>query len=329
MRRRTFISLVGGAAAWPVAVYGQQRERMRRVGMLMGFAEEDRETRARVNAFEQALQMLGWTSGSNIQFNYRWTGPDADRMRVYAAELTRLAPDVIVAATTLAVAAMQQETRTIPIVFVNVSDPVGSGLVEGLAKPGGNTTGFSNFEPLIGGKWVQLLKQAAPRTARFALMSNPEVDPQTRVYASSIEAAAASSAINPIATPVHDRAGIEAAMAALGRDRDSGLIVPSGGFTFLHRALIVELAHRYGVPAVYPFRDFVESGGLLSYGIDLTVQFRQAAGYIDRILKGEKPADLPVQAPTMYELVINLKTAKALGLTIPDPLLAIADDVIE
>ena len=327
--RREFITLLGGAAAWPLAARAQQSDRMRRLGVLMGFAEEDHEAQARIAGFKQALEGLGWTNGRNIEFNYRWTLGDADRMRVYARELVQLAPDVILSATTPALAAARQETGTVPIVFVNVSDPVGSGLVANLARPGGNITGFSNFEPLMGGKWVQLLKELAPRVTQIALMSNPEVEPQTRSYASSIEAAAVSLAVKPIAAPIHDSAEIEGAIATLAREPGTGLIVLSGLFTFAHRELIVGLADRYGVPAVYPYREFVQSGGLLSYGIDLAAPFRQAAPYVDRILRGEKPGDLPVQQPTKFQLVINLKTAKALGLDVPPTLLARADEVIE
>jgi len=250
-------------------------------------------------------------------------------MRVYAAELTGLAPNVVLTATTSALAAVQRETRTVPIGFVNVTDPVGSGFVASLARPGGNITGFSSFEPLMGGKWVQLLKEIVPWATRIAVMSNPDIDPQTRFYASSIEVAAASLSVKLIATPVHDSAEIESAIAALGRDKGSGLIVLSGLFPFAHRELIAGLADRYRVPAVYPYREFVQSGGLLSYGVDLAAQFRQAAPYVDRILKGDKSGDLPVQAPTKFELVINLKTAKALGLEVPPQLLASADEVIE
>jgi putative tryptophan/tyrosine transport system substrate-binding protein len=310
MRRREFITLLGGAAAWPVVARAQQSDRMRRLGVLMGFAEEDHEAQARVAGFKQALERLGWTNGRNIEFNYRWTLGDADRMRVYARELVQLAPDVILSA-------------------INVTDPVGSGLVANLSRPGGNITGFSNFEPLMGGKWVQLLKELAPRVTQIALMSNPEVEPQTRSYASSIEAAAVSLAVKPIAAPIHDSAEIEGAIATLAREPGTGLIVLSGLFTFAHRELIAGLADRYGVPAVYPYREFVQSGGLLSYGIDQAAQFRQAAPYVDRILRGEKPGDLPVQQPTKFQLVINLKTAKALGLEVPPTLLARADEVIE
>jgi ABC-type uncharacterized transport system substrate-binding protein len=330
MRRREFITLLGGAAAaWPLAARAQQLDRMRRLGVLMGFAEGDHEAQARIAGFKQALEGLGWTNGRNIEFNYRWTLGDADRMRVYARELVQLAPDVILSATTLALAAARQETGTVPIVFVNVSDPVGSGLVANLSRPGGNITGFSNFEPLMGGKWVQLLKELAPRVTQIALISNPEVEPQTRLYASSIEAAAVSLAVKPIAAPIHDSAEIEGAIATLARERGAGLIVLSGLFTFAHRELIAGLANRYGVPAVYPYREYVQSGGLLSYGINQAAQFRQAAPYVDRILRGEKPGDLPVQQPTKFELMINLKTAKALGLEVPPTLLARADEVIE
>jgi ABC-type uncharacterized transport system substrate-binding protein len=329
VKRREFITLIGGGAVLPLAARAQQPERVRRVGMLMGYAEEDHEVRARVSAFEQALQELGWTSGRNIQFTYRWERGDAERMRVYAVELMDLAPDVVLTATTSALAAVRRETRTVPIVFVNVTDPVGSGFVASLARPGGNITGFSSFEPLMGGKWVQLLKEIAPRTTRIALMSNPDADPQTRFYSSSIEVAAASLSVKLIATPIYDSAEIESAIARLGRDTGTGLIVLSGLFTFTHRELIAKLADRYRVPAVYPYREFVESGGLLSYGVDLAAQFRQAAPYVDRILKGEKPADLPVQAPTKFELAINLKSAKVIGLDIPLHLQQLADEVIE
>jgi putative ABC transport system substrate-binding protein len=330
VKRREFITLIGGtAAAWPFAARGQQNEPIRRIGLLMSYAESDAEGQRFVATFVEALQQTGWVPGRNVQIDYRWGGADRDHIQRFALELVGLKPEVIVAQATPPVAALQRATRTIPIVFVNVSDPVGSGFVESLARPGRNITGFSNFEPSMGGKWVGLLKEIAPHVTRIALMSNPETSPQARSYLPSIESAARSLGLRPVATPVHDSAEIERVISALGRDPDAGIIMLSDIFTLTNRELIIRLADQYRLPAVYPFRDFAKSGGLLFYGVNLASQFRQAAPYVDRILKREKPAELPVQAPTKFALVINLKTAKALGLEVPPTLLAVADEVIE
>jgi putative ABC transport system substrate-binding protein len=330
MRRREFITLLGGTAACPLAARAQQHEQMSRIGVLSFYAENDAEGPRYIAKFLEALEQLGWLHGRNVQTDYRWAGADRDRFQRYATELVALKPDLIVGQSTPAVAALLRVTRAIPIVFVNVSDPVGSGFIESLAHPGGNITGFSNFEPAMGGKWVGLLKDIAPHVTRIELMSNPATSPQSKGYLPSIQTAAQSLGLQPpIATPVHDRAEIERAVAALGRDPASGLILLSDGFTLAHRDLIVRLAGQYRVPVVYPFREFAKSGGLLSYGVDMASQFGQAAPYVDRILKGAKPGDLPVQAPTKFELIVNLKTAKALGLDVPDGVLTIADEVIE
>ena len=329
IRRREFITLSGGAAAWPLAARAQQGERMRRIGLLSFYAENDAEGPRYIAKFLQALQQLGWMDGRNVQIDYRWAGADRDRFQRYATELVGLKPDLIVGQSTPAVAALLRATRVIPIVFVNVSDPVGSGFIESLPRPGSNITGFSNFEPAMGGKWVELLKEIAPHVTRIALMSNPATSPHARGYLPSIETAAQSLGLQPITTPVHDTTEIERAIAALGHGPGNGLIMLSDGFTLAHRDLIVRLAEQYRVPVVYPFREFPKSGGLLSYGVDMASQFGQAAPYVDRILKGAKPGDLPVQAPTKFELIVNLKTAKALGLDVPDAVLSIADEVIE
>ena len=330
MRRRDFITLLGGGTvAWPLAAPAQQAERMRRIGLLSFYAENDPEWQRYIAKFLKPLEQLGWVSGRNVQIDYRWAEADRDRFQRYATELVGLKPDLIVGQSTPAVAALLRATRAIPIVFVNVSDPVGSGFIESLARPGGNITGFSNFEPAMGGKWVELLKDIAPHVAHIALMSNPATSPQARGYLPSIETAAESLGLQAIATQVHDTADIERVIAAFGRDPGGGLIMLSDGFTLAHRGLIARLAEQYRVPVVYPFREFAKSGGLLSYGVDMASQFGQAAPYVDRILKGAKPGDLPVQGPTRFELIVNLKTARALGLEVPAQLLGIADEVIE
>jgi putative tryptophan/tyrosine transport system substrate-binding protein len=329
MRRREFITLLGGAAAWPLAARAQQPDRMRRIGLLSFYAENDAEGSRYIAKFLEALEPLGWAHGRNVQIDYRWAGADRDRFRRFATELVGLKPDLIVGQSTPAVAALLQATRAIPIVFVNVSDPVGSGFIESLSRPGSNITGFSNFEPSMGGKWVELLKDIAPQVTRIALMSNPETSPHATRYLPSIETAARLHELQLIANPVHDTAEIERTIAAFGRDPGGGLVMLSDGFTLAHRELIVRLVDQYRVPTVYPFREFAKSGGLLSYGVDMASQFGQAAPYVDRILKGAKPGDLPVQAPTKFELIVNLKTARALGLTLPPLLLATADEVIE
>ena len=330
MRRREFIALFGGAAlAGPRAARAQQPERVRRVGVLMSRAAGDPEEQARFAGFLQGLQKLGWTDGRNVRIDYRWAAADADRSRTYAAELVALAPDVILASGSTSVAALLQTTRTVPIVFVNVVDPVGAGYVARLARPGGNATGFTAFEYSLSGKWLELLKEIAPTLTRIAILRDPALASGIGQFA-AIQAMAPSSfgvELSPI--DVRDGGEIERDVATLARESNGGLIVTGSSSAAVHRELIVMLAARHRLPAVYPFRYFVTSGGLISYGPDPIDVFRRAAAYVDRILKGEKAADLPVQAPTTYELAINLKTAKALGLTLPPSLLARADEVIE
>jgi putative ABC transport system substrate-binding protein len=330
MRRREFTRLLGGATvAWSVAAHAQQTERVRRIGVLTFSAESDPEGQSSVAAFREELRKLGWIEGRNIEIDIRWAAADLELMKRFAKELVALQPDLILTSSTPAAAAMLQETRTIPIVFVIVADPVGSGFVASLPRPGGNATGFTPIVRSLGGKWVELLKEIAPQVTRIALMSNPETSPHARGYLPSIETAARLLELQLIANPVHDTAEIERTIAAFGRDPGGGLVMLSDGFTLAHRELIVRLVDQYRVPTVYPFREFAKSGGLLSYGVDMASQFGQAAPYVDRILKGAKPGDLPVQAPTKFELIVNLKTAKALGLDVPVGVLAIADEVIE
>ena len=328
MRRREFILALGGAAvAWPLAARAQP-ERMRRIGVLMNLAADDPESSARLTAFLQGLQQLGWTDGRNVRIDTRWAAGDADRYRKSATELVALMPDVILATGTSAVAPLQQATRTVPIVFVQVIDPVGAGLVASLARPGGNATGFTLFEYGMSGKWLELLKEIAPRVTRAAVLRDPASAPGIGQFA-AIQAVAPSLGVELSPVDVRDAGEIERAVTAFARSPNGGLIVTASPSAAVHRELIITLAARHKLPAVYPFRYFVTGGGLISYGPDIVDQYRRAAGYVDRILKGEKPADLPVQAPTKYELVINLKTAKALGLTVPPTLLARADEVIE
>jgi len=330
MRRREFITLFGVAAlAGPCAARAQQADRVRRVGVLMSRAAGDPEEQARFAGFLQGLQKLGWTDGRNVRIDYRWAAADADRSRTYAAELVALAPDVILASGSASVAALLQTTRTVPIVFVNVIDPVGAGYVARLARPGGNATGFTAFEYSLSGKWLELLKEIAPNLTRIAILRDPALAAGIGQFA-AIQAMAPSSLgveLSPI--DVRDGGEIERDVATFARESNGGLIVTGSSSAAVHRELIVMLAARHRLPAVYPFRYFVTSGGLISYGPDPIDVFRRAAGYVDRILKGEKAADLPVQSPTTYELAINLKTAKALGLTLPPSLLARADEVIE
>ena len=329
MRRRKFITLLGGAAAWPLAAGAQQGERMRRIGLLMGFAESDPAAQSEVAAFRGALTKLGWTEGSNLRIELRWTALDPDRTKAFAKELVDLRPDAILSQTTPATDALARETKTIPIVFVTVGDPIGSGFAASLARPGGNVTGLAALEPALGGKWVELLKEIAPRTERVALLFNPATAPPIQFTMPSILAAASSLGVNISAAPVHANDGIESVIAAQAHNPSGGLIAMPDNFNLLNRELTIALAARYGVPAIYYDRIFSESGGLITYGSDFVEQFRQAAGYIDRILKGAKPADLPIQTPTKFELIINLKTAKALGLTVPPLMLGRADNVIE
>jgi putative ABC transport system substrate-binding protein len=328
MKRREFISLLGGTAAWPLAARAQQRERMRRIGALMSLTADDPEAPARIAAFAQGLADLGWTIGRNLQIDYRWGAADADHSRRYAAELLALVPDVILAVASPAVAALQQATRTVPIVFVNIVDPVGAGFVDSLAQPGGNATGFIMYEYGLSAKLLELLKEIAPELKRVAVLRDPTIATGIGQLA-VIQAAAPSFGVEVRPVGVRDADEIERAVTAFARSSNGGLIVTGSPLTALHRKLIIALVARHRLPAVYPFRYYPTSGGLISYGPDTTDPFRRAAGYVDRILKGEKPSDLPVQAPTKYELVINLKTAKALGLDVPDSLLARADEVIE
>ncbi len=327
--RREFITLLGGAAAaWPLAARAQQGERMRRIGVLLAAAADDPEYQARAGAFLQGLQQLGWTIGRNVRVDTRWAAGNADNIHKYTAELVALAPDAILAAGGSVVGALLQATRTIPIVFPVVADPVGAGFVDSLARPGGNVTGFMTAEYSIGGKWLELLKEIAPSLTRVAVLRNPAIRSSASQFA-AIQAVAPSlrMEINPL--NMQDGDEIERAVTAFARSPNGGLIVTAGPPSILHRNLIVSLAARHRLPAVYSERMFAAADGLISYGPDYLNQYRLAAGYVDRILKGEKPGDLPVQAPTRYELVINLKTAKALGLEVPPSLLARADEVIE
>jgi putative tryptophan/tyrosine transport system substrate-binding protein len=326
MRRRTFIAGLGSAAAWPLAARAQQGERLRRVGMLMAYDESDPEAKRWLSAFMQGLTELGWTDGRNVRMDRRWAGNDINRIRAFAQELVGLRPDIIVAGSTVGTVAVQRETRTIPIVFVNVSDP--GGIVAALNQPGGNITGFALYEASMAGKWLELLSEIAPGLKRAAIMFNPDTAPVS-VYMPSFETAARSLKVVPIAAPVHDDVEIETAIIALGREPLGGLVVMPDTFTLVHRVPIKSAAARNNVPAVYPSTPDAGDEGLLFYGPDLVDNWRRAAAYVDRILRGAKPGELPVQFPTKFELVINLRTAKALGLTIPPNLLALADEVIE
>jgi putative ABC transport system substrate-binding protein len=329
MKRREFIALLGGAAAaWPLAARAQQGERVRRIGVLMSNAPDDPEGQARVVTFLQGLQQSGWTDGRNVRIEYRWATGDPDRFRRYAAELVAIAPDVIWVQGSAAVGQLLQVTRSVPIVFVAVPDAVGAGFVENLARPGGNATGFIGFEYGLSGKWLELLKEIAPGVTRAAVLRDPAITAGIGQFG-AIQAVAPSVGIQVSPAGVRDADEIERAITAFARGSNGGLIVTGSALAVVHRDLIVALAARHKLPAVYWDRAPVASGGLISYGADLRDQCRRAAGYVDRILKGEKPADLPVQAPTKYELVINLKTAKALGLEIPSSVLARADEVIE
>ena len=329
MRRREFITLLGGAAAaWPMAARAQQPERMRRMGVFMNLASDDPDAQARIGALLQGLQQYGWTIGGNLRVDYRWNVGDVDGFRRYAADLVAPAPDVIVTVAGAALAALQQATRIIPIVFVGAIDPVGAGVVASLARPGGNATGFTLYEFGLSGKWLELLKQFVPRITRAGILRDSTTTGGVGQFA-ALQAVAPSFGVELSPLDVRDAGEIERAVTAFAREPNSALVVTLSGLAISHRELIVILAARHRMPAVYAYRPFVTGGGLISYGPDIVDQYRRAAGYVDRILKGEKPADLPVQAPTKYELMINLKTAKALGLEIPPSLLAIADEVIE
>jgi putative tryptophan/tyrosine transport system substrate-binding protein len=329
MKRREFITLLGGAAvAWPLAAGAQQTERVRRIGVLIGTAADDPIGQARVAAFQQGLQQLGWTADRNVRIDIRWAGADADHRRKYAAELVALAPDVILASSGAVVGPLRQATRTVPVVFTETSDPVGAGFVDSLARPGGNVTGFLSFEYSMGGKWLELLKQIEPGVTRAAILRDPAIPSGTGQWG-AIQPVAPALGVELRPIDVNDAGEIERAITAFARSSNGGMIVTASSLTLLHRDRIIALAARHKLPAIYFQRVFVAGGGLASYGPDTIDAHRRAAGYVDRILKGEKPADLPVQSPTKYEVVINLKTARALGLEVPPTLLARADEVIE
>jgi putative tryptophan/tyrosine transport system substrate-binding protein len=328
MRRRKFITLLGGASVWPLTALAQQHDRKRGIGVLMALAADDPAGQARFVAFVQALQELGWTDGRNVRIDTRWAAGDADRFRRYATELVALTPDVILASGGTGVGALLQVSRTVPIVFTQTQDPVGAGYVDSLAQPGGNATGFTNQEYGASGKYLELLKEIAPRIARSAVLRDPTI-PQGIGQFGAMQAVAPSLGVELRPIDVRDASEIERAVTAFARSANGGLIVTGSALTALHRELIITLAARHKLPAVYWERFFVTNGGLISYGADSIDPHRRAAGYVDRILKGEKPADLPVQAPVKYELAINLKTAKALGLSVPQSLLARTDEVIE
>jgi putative ABC transport system substrate-binding protein len=328
MRRREFVALLGGAAAWPFAAQAQQREQMRRIGVLIGFAESDPDVQSWLAAFRGALAKLGWTEGSNLRIELRWAG-DPDRMKTFAKELVDLRPDAILSVTTPVTGALVRETQTIPIVIATVADPISSGFVTNLGRPGGNVTGFALYEPSMGGKWLELLKRIAPGVTRVALLFNPTTSVPIKFYIASIEDAASSFAVQTSTAPVHAKDEIEGVIAGLAGNPGAGLIAMPDLFNTINRDLIIAAAARYRVPAIYFFRSFADSGGLVSYGPDFAPQYPQAAEYIDRILKGEKPGDLPIQMPVKVPLIINLKTANALGLDVPLRLLNAADEVIE
>ena len=327
MRRREFITLLGGAAAWPFAARGQG-DRVRRVGVLTATSERDPEAQVRMGAFREGLQKLGWAEGRNLYIDYRWGEGSLERTRSHAAELVALKPDVIFAAPAAAAVALHRETRTIPVVFAQMPDPVGLGIVESLSRPGGNFTGFALFESAIGVKWLELLKQIAPHVSRVAILYDPD-QPTSPGYITTIEAAAPSFRVQVLPHPVRDAEGIERAVETLVAEPNGGLILPPGALVVAHRDLIISLAARHRLPSIFPFRDQVAAGGLASYGVDTLDHYRRAAGYVDRVLKGEAPANLPVQFADKFELVINLMTAKALGLDVPVSLLARTDEVIE
>jgi putative tryptophan/tyrosine transport system substrate-binding protein len=329
VKRREFITMLGGAAvAWPVVARAQQPEKMRRIGVLMNLAERDPEGQARIGALREGLAKLGWTEGRELQIEYRWFAGDPDRARAYAAELVKLKPEVIFAGATPSVAALQRETRSVPIVFAQVADPVGAGFVASLARPGGNITGFASFEYAIAAKWLELLKQVAPQVTRVAVIYDP-TNPETKEYLPVIEAAARSFGVQVSISVVRNAAEIERAIEEFAREPNGGLLPLPSPLMVVHRDLIISLAVRHRLPNVFAYRFYPIGGGLASYGIDNIDLYRRAASYVERILKGEKPGDLPVQQAAKFELVINLKTAKALGLDPPISLLARTDEVIE
>jgi putative ABC transport system substrate-binding protein len=329
MKRRDFMALVGGAAAWPLTARGQDTGRVPRVGVLSSIGESDVEAQAMAAALQQALQDAGWVDGRNLRIDHRWAAGNVSRIEAFAKQLIALQPDVMVAHTTPSVI-LRKETSTIPIVFVQISDPIGSGFIANLARPGGNLTGFSNFESSIGGKWVEMLKEIAPGVGRVALLFNPDTAPYvSRYYQGPFEVAANSFGVQPSANPVRNEIEIANAIIALAGDSLGGLIVMPDTFNIVHRARIIELAAQHRLPAIYPYTFAAKEGGLISYGVDPVDLFRRAADYVDRILKGAKPAELPMQAPIKFELTVNVKTAKALGLTVPPTLLVTADEVID
>jgi putative ABC transport system substrate-binding protein len=329
IKRREFITLLGGAVAvWPLAARGQQPERMRHIGALMNLVESDPEAQQRAKAFESGLQKLGWSHGRNLKIAYRWARHDAS-LRTQAAELVATRPELILSSTTPALMALRQETRTIPIVFVQVHNPVAQGFVPSLTHPGGNITGFSAFESSVGGKWLELLKEVAPRVVRVGLLFNPKTAPYANDFLRSFEAAASAFAVAATPTPIHDTSQLERVVSAIAAEPGAGLITLPDTFITVHRDLVISLAARLHLPAIYPFRYFAVSGGLVSYGLEPNDVLQRAATYVDRILRGAKPAELPVQLPDKYTLVVNLKTAKALGLDVPWFLQQRADEVIE
>ena len=328
MTRRDLIVALGIVIARPLSVHAQMPARTRRVGVLLAGAEDDPVLRSMTAALREQLEKLGWTEGRNVTLDYRWAAAESEQFPVLAKELLALQPDVIVSLTTTAALAIKRETNAVPVVFVNVVDPIGSGLVASLARPGGNFTGFIHFDPAMAGKWLEMLKQVAPRLARVAVLYSPKTLPSYAVYMRAIEAAAPSFAIRPMATPVSDDAEIQRAIDAFGHEPSGGMIVLPDATPVVHRRLIIARAAVNRLPTVYPFGFFVRDGGLMSYGVDAADRYRQAASYVDRVLKGAKPSDLPVQMPTKFELTINLKTAQALGLTFPRELLLVADEVI-
>jgi len=329
MKRREFITLLGGAAAWPLAARAQRRERVRRIGVLMSFAASDPDAQLRIGAFDRGMRDLGWLEGRNLHTEYRWAADEGDRLRNHARELVRMAPDVILVNSTPATLALHEQGGSVPAVFVQVTDPVGAGLVTNLGLPGGNLTGFTTFEFSVGSKWLEMLKVVAPHVTRVALVFSPKTAPFADMFWGPIEAAAPAFDAMPIRAAVGSGAEIGPVLEAFAREPNGGLIVLPDITTMNHRDAIIELATRHRLPAMYPFRYFAVSGGLMSYGADLRDIFRRAAAYVDHILKGTSPGDLPVQAPTWFELIMNLNAAKALGITMPPLLLARADEVIE
>jgi putative tryptophan/tyrosine transport system substrate-binding protein len=328
MRRRAFITLLGGAAtAWPLAGHAQTPKRTGRVGVVMGYTERDPNGQLQVTAFRQQLQKLGWVEGSNLIIDFRYAADDPDRIRTLAVELLGLGPDVMVSNSNLVTTILQSEVRTIPLVFISVSDPIGSGFVTDLARPTGNVTGFANFQPTMGGKWLDILRQIAPHVDHAGILLHPE--PPNFGYLKSAEEAAPSFNIKVVSLPVQSRTDIESTLATMGAEPNAGLIVAPNAITFANSDLIVALAARYRLPAIYPFAFYTKAGGLISYGFDAVGQFQQGAEYVDKLLRGAKLTELPVQFPTKFELIVNLTTAKALGLNIPASFLSLADELIE